>query len=351
MDFPAEPRMRRLLVHTAAHAVVDFACFYVLFARFLPHVPAAEQLTLGFLLYDILAFGLQPLIGYLCDHYRSFPAAPLGCLLTLVGTCLPQSVAWGALVLCALGNAWFHAGAGSDTLLASHGRMWQGGVFVSAGAVGVALGTLAGRAGVSAALPIALLSALLLLEWWLPTQFGGALTRYRICGGGMGLPMAFFLLLLAVAARSFAGAAAPAPWRAAGEGLLLAGLAAALGKALGGALADLCGARRTAVTALALSVPLLGLFPDSQALCLVGLVLFNIPMPVTLAAVADLLPYNPGLAFGLTTLALLVGVVPVFLLPLAGGAAAALSAALSALAAGCLLVVLRGRNQERREKA
>ena len=162
MDFPAEPRMRRLLVHTAAHAVVDFACFYVLFARFLPHVPAAEQLTLGFLLYDILAFGLQPLIGYLCDHYRSFPAAPLGCLLTLVGTCLPQSVAWGALVLCALGNAWFHAGAGSDTLLASHGRMWQGGVFVSAGAVGVALGTLAGRAGVSAALPIALLSALLL---------------------------------------------------------------------------------------------------------------------------------------------------------------------------------------------
>ena len=72
----------------------------------------------------------------------------------------------------------------------------------------------------------------------------------------------------------------------------------------------------------ALSVPLLGLFPNSQALCLVGLVLFNIPMPVTLAAVADLLPYNPGLAFGLTTLALLVGVVPVFLLPLAGGAAA-----------------------------
>ena len=240
---------------------------------------------------------------------------------------------------------------GSDTLLASHGRMWQGGVFVSAGAVGVALGTLAGRAGVGAALPIALLAALLLLEWWLPTQFGAALMRYRIFSGRTGLPMAFFLLLLAVAARSFAGAAAPAPWRAAGEGLLLAGLAAALGKALGGALADLCGARRTAVTALALSVPLLGLFPNSQALCLVGLVLFNIPMPVTLAAVADLLPYNPGLAFGLTTLALLVGVVPVFLLPLAGGAAAALSAALSALAAGCLLVVLRGRRQERREKA
>ena len=47
MDFPAEPRMRRLLVHTAAHAVVDFACFYVLLARFLQHVTEAEQLALA----------------------------------------------------------------------------------------------------------------------------------------------------------------------------------------------------------------------------------------------------------------------------------------------------------------
>ena len=97
--------------------------------------------------------------------------------------------------------------------------------------------------------------------------------------------------------------------------------------------------------ALALSVPLLALFYESPALSAIGLVLFNIPMPVTLCAVADLLPYNPGLAFGLTTLALLVGVVPVFLVPLAGASAAALAAALSALAAGCLLVVTRNRRE------
>jgi FSR family fosmidomycin resistance protein-like MFS transporter len=345
MDFPAEHHLRRLATHAGAHAAVDFACFYVLFARFSPLVQPAEQLTLGFLLYNVLAFGLQPLIGFLCDHYRSFPAAAAGCALVLVGLCLPQGAAWAALVLCAFGNAWFHVGAGSDVLLLSHGRMADNGAFVATGAVGVALGTLAGQNGVSAALPIVLLSAVLLLLWWMPTQFGGALTRYWIFSGRTGLPLAFFLLLLAVAARSFAGAVMPAPWRSTGDYLLLAAGAAALGKALGGVLADVFGARRVSVLALALSVPLLALFYESPALSAIGLVLFNIPMPVTLCAVADLLPYNPGLAFGLTTLALLVGVVPVFLVPLAGASAAALAAALSALAAGCLLVVTRNRRE------
>jgi hypothetical protein len=41
-----------------------------------------------------------------------------------------------------------------------------------------------------------------------------------------------------------------------------------------------------------------------------GLLLLNLTMPVTLAAVAKALPQHPGFAFGLTSLALLLGAIP-----------------------------------------
>lgn len=58
-----------LLLYTFSHFCVDFACFFMLFAGFRGSVaqtgamPALETVSLGFLAYNILAFGLQPLIG------------------------------------------------------------------------------------------------------------------------------------------------------------------------------------------------------------------------------------------------------------------------------------------------
>jgi len=61
------------------------------------------------------------------------------------------------------------------------------------------------------------------------------------------------------------------------------------------------------VGGLALSIPLLAFAPDLAALAILGVLLFNLTMPVTLAATANLLRGRPGLAFGLTCLALEVG--------------------------------------------
>ena len=289
------------MIHTFSHAAVDFACFYILFAR-VAQAQSGRTAAVAFLVYNLITFGLQPLFGFVIDYFRSFPAASIGCLLVLVGVCLPQSAALVGLVFAALGNAWFHVGAGSDTLLASHGRMWDSGMFVSSGALGVALGTLAGQAQCSPAIPILLVAIPLLLEWWLPTQYGGLLERYWIYSGKTSVPVTFLLLLFAIAIRSFVGAAVPLPWKVGNLDLLLAAVAAFVGKAFGGLLADLFGARRFG--------------QQSFVLSLIGIALFNIPMSITLCALADLLPLNTGLAFGLSTLALLVGMLPALLLPL-----------------------------------
>ena len=45
---------------------------------------------------------------------------------------------------------------------------------------------------------------------------------------------------------------------------------------------------------------------------ILGVLLFNMTMPVTLAAVSNILVGRAGFAFGLTALALLIGALPVF---------------------------------------
>jgi hypothetical protein len=56
-------------------------------------------------------------------------------------------------------------------------------------------------------------------------------------------------------------------------------------------------------------------FSGQPALAIAGMLTLQMTMPVTLLAVYRALPDEPGFAFGLTTLALLAGALPVFVLP------------------------------------
>jgi len=67
---------RLTAVYTLAHLCVDFGCHYAFFALFLPGLPV--EAALGALIYNALAFALQPFIGVWYDGRRSLPlgAAP-----------------------------------------------------------------------------------------------------------------------------------------------------------------------------------------------------------------------------------------------------------------------------------
>jgi FSR family fosmidomycin resistance protein-like MFS transporter len=138
------------------------------------------------------------------------------------------------------------------------------------------------------------------------------------------------------------------PWKS--DLALLAALTAAVvaGKMAGGLLADRFGWRRVAVTALVGSLPLLALGTSSPAAGIAGVLLFNMTMPVTLAAVAAVLPRgSEGFAFGLTCLALFCGSVPALLgLPLT--ATPWLPATLILPAAAALWFALGGRARRSR---
>lgn len=345
-------RRASLAVYTFSHFCVDFACFFMLFSGFRNGLSAGgaalQTISLGFLLYNILAFGLQPLIGYLCDAHRRMPAALIGCALLLSGLAL-ISLPWLSLVLCATGNACFHIGGGIDSLVHANGRMARSGIFVSSGALGVSLGILAGQGGVRPLVP-ALLVALcgVLIFVFDKSRFGERpAARFAIANALPPFSAVLALCLFSVVIRAYVGSSIPIAWKTTALLTLLPSIGACAGKAAGGYLADRFGARTTGAATLLLSVPLLCLGYGHPVPCTAGIVLFNVTMPITLCAVASGFPRNPGLSFGLTTLGLLCGSAPTFFFALPAAAAPIVTALCIAASAPCLF--LSTINQEREQ--
>lgn len=302
-----------LFAYAFSHLCVDFACFFMLFSSFRKYAASMEMLTLGFLVYNVTAFGLQPFIGYMCDIKKRIPIALTGCCIIVAGLALIQ-FPWVSLLTCAVGNACFHVGGGIDSLVHSQGRMSRSGVFVSPGAVGVALGTLAGKnGGVPIVIPVILiLISCLLLIFFAGQYLERTVVHFNITSLRIPSSLILALCFAVVAVRSYAGALIPLGWRTSTVLLLLPGVGACIGKAAGGILADRLGARNVGVVSLLVSIPLLCFGNQNAAFCTVGILLFNMTMPITLCAIAGKLPVNPGLAFGLTTLWLLWGNIPTF---------------------------------------
>ena len=429
------PRLARnkntsLLAYTLSHFCVDFGCVFAMFRIF--SGGGAEEALAGsaFLAYTVIAFGLQAPIGDFLDRHSRAPAAQCGFALIAAGLVLAGifsgnssgfasiamstvsvdtdvlvagpggaagtvpdaagggaglALAWAAVCAVALGNALFHSEGGIDSLVNAGGRLSRSGVYVCSGAMGVALGVIAGQggnapAGISVVLPIALIgvsaAAVRLFKYqgaefeaaapapYFSTDTGRRPWRGRgpghtvsaaanstsatpatansttatPAGGSLAAGPALALLFAAVVIRAYGGGLIQAPWRA--DYVLLPGIAACAGKASGGFLADALGARKTGCIPLLACIPLLCFGYANPALCAAGIFLFNTVMPVTLCAFSDRLRGHPGLAFGTASLALLVGASPQYYARPAQGASLLLLPLLCAAAAAAIFVTV-----------
>jgi FSR family fosmidomycin resistance protein-like MFS transporter len=301
-----------LAVCALAHAVTDAICAGILLSLWRHKAMSWPDAISIFGLYNLLAFGAQPLFGWLVDWSRQArTAALIGCVLVVGAALAFQDWPLPALVAAGTGNALFHLGAGSICLRLTPGRAMGPGIFVAPGDLGLFFGTYLGQSGLFVAWPFVLVLVVLglvLMRLPLPgaSAFQPVPVREWKSAGLVLVP-----LLACVAARSFVGFSVATPWKSAlWLGLALA-VAVTFGKALGGLLADWLGWGRIAVGGLLVSTPLLAFGAHSPAAAMAGFLLFNLTMPVTLAAVANLFPARPAFAFGLTCLALEVGGWPV----------------------------------------
>jgi FSR family fosmidomycin resistance protein-like MFS transporter len=295
-----------LVVYGLAHAVIDAISSGILLTLWWTEVLTYAETGALFVLYNLLAFGAQPVLGLLVDwSQRPRAAAILGCGLTASATVVFLQHPLLGVILTGLGNAIFHLGAGSICLQLTPGRALAPGIFVAPGDLGIFLGTYLGKAGVFVAWPFVLgLAGLCVAMVLIPLP---AIAYARPKPAWKWATVVVVLLLVCVGVRSLVGFSLVLPWKSVIWLALIASVSVTLGKALGGVFADRLGWGRIAVGALAVAAPLLAFGAGLPGVALAGLFLFNLTMPVTLTATANLLPGRPAFAFGLTCLALELG--------------------------------------------
>ena len=235
-----------------AHASVDAGCAFVLFRFLGADGRSAQAVDAWIREYDVMAFAGQVPFGAVIDRLRGQRTAALAGVAGVIAALAVALFAPAAAALLAgAGNALFHVGGGGYVLARSRGRATEPGLFVGPGAIGLALGLLAGRsaavppwwfaAALVFALPVVLLS--IVPERALADGTSATVQPVDIAGSSAraSLRVAAALLLVAIALRARIGDDLAAPWRGeTGVALALAGAAAA-GKMLGGALADRLG--------------------------------------------------------------------------------------------------------------
>jgi len=292
------------------HCIVDLSCVSVLFSTLYSHNYGDNAFSIYVITYNLIAFGLQAPFGYLVDKFQvPKESALIGCILVIVSILLFNIPAL-VVIFAGLGNAFFHIGGGSISLNFSPQKASAPGIFVAPGAIGLTLGILIGESESYTPLPFILLlivSGIFILLRNIPEiNYQTEKVKPQI----KNFEIVFLLLLLSVSVRSMYGLAAA--WKSNVTLLLILTLAIAGGKFLGGILADRFGWKRIAVTALVISAPLLSFFPDYPVLALTGNFLLQMTMPITLTALFNIMPGKPASAFGLTVLALILGIVPTY---------------------------------------
>lgn len=291
-----------------SHAVVDFCCAAILYAL-VGKVDIIFLLKLV-IIYNFLAFGLQSVFGFIADKTKEpLNYAIVGCLFLIAGISICKNPML-TIVLMGIGNALFHIGGGIISLEMGNGQAKLPGAFVAPGAVGLFLGSFWGLIPNIENIWLAffpLICIALMIFSDIPKE------KQKAYENKASIPVysvILLLILISVCIRSFVGLSFDFTAKDNFNLLLTLVLAIAAGKFTGGLLADKFGMFNTAVIGLLISAPLLkfGYIPQ---LAILGMFLFNLTMPVTLTALANMMPNHKGLSFGLTTLALLIGFLPV----------------------------------------
>ena len=328
------------------HFLVDglcICCMFLLAGIYGEHLGAyGDRVSMGaILLYNVLAFMSQPLTGMMADRMsaRHWLLIVSSLLLTLAVACaaviptlmtgspnqmydgLGEWLLIGVAVLLGAGNSLFHVWGGKQTVVMTGNDIRALGVFVSTGALGLAVGLVCRSWALLYGLLLAIILVAVVYVRWdgnhgnrsldiadlsanhesvLPFVPRSWLTPARVW-------MIVILLMLFVGYRSFAGEAFSKGITKSEMLILTIGFVSMLGKMAGGWIARWMGVLRSLAVVLA-AVALCVLFRgDSVIVLLVGIFLMNCTMPVTLYLANDVLPRREGLAFGLLAAALIPG--------------------------------------------
>lgn len=301
------------------HFITEVICFYVLGNL----IGNNAFLWMAPFLYDAFAFVPQSLIGYASDKFSKIKLGLIGTILLIIGL-IAFVFAWPigkytALVIICLGNASIHVNGAEVTLRSSNGKLSHSAVFVAGGSFGVITGKLLSKSffpyWILLIAAITMIPCILLAEYYRQESDDKSkqpCNKFNYNNKNISNNILIILAVTIVIIRGYMGYGIPTSWNKTIIQTILLYTSMGIGKALGGILSDLIGMRKTAIISTIGALPFL-LFGDNIMLVsLIGILLFSMTMSITLGLLVSVLKDTPGLAFGLTTIGLFLGTVPIF---------------------------------------
>ena len=300
-------------LYSYIHLITEIACFYML-----------NKITNGSLfvwlvpfLYDGLAFVPQALIGYINDKFPKIKFSLIGNSFMILAyflyfcTSIDKFV---SLILLCLGNACIHINGAEITLKCSNGMLSHSAIFVAGGSFGVILGRLLASSFVPfwaiVLLMISMIPFILLAETYNDKE--NNCKDFDYVNKSISPMVVILVTVFVVIVRGYLGYGIPTSWNKTILQSVLLYFTMGIGKALGGILSDAFGIRNVAVISTVLAIPFLCIGDNMMVVSLIGVALFSMTMSITLAILTSVLKRTPGLAFGLTTIGLFLGTVPIF---------------------------------------
>lgn len=294
------------------HFVTEIACFY-----FLAKVTNSNFIWLVPLIYDGLAFVPQSMIGYINDKYPKIIFGLVGaiflCLAFILFFCTTINIYVPLTILC-FGNAFIHINGAEVTLKSSEGKLSHSAIFVAGGSFGVISGKLLSNSFVPfwaiILLIFTVIPFILLAETY--NKKDSNCKKFNYTNNKINPMIIIVLAVFVVIVRGYMGYGIPTSWNKTVMQTIILYVTMGIGKAFGGILSDSFGIRKIAILSTILAIPFLCFGDDTMLVSLIGVMMFSMTMSITLAILVSVLKRTPGLAFGLTTIGLFLGTIPIF---------------------------------------
>ena len=303
-----------LSAYSVVHAVIDCACAMMFGYLLMSSLVSAVVFSTLIIAYNMIAFGLHTPAGMFIDKMTGARwGAASGAIAVCAGVLLLPYFPIAAVCIAGLGNAVFHVSGGTYSIAVTPGKATGPGLFIAPGAAGIFIGTFLGKLGNPPFLWIAVI------------LFAGALFCARISprftsnifaggprfSGKVYIPLGL-ALLFSILVRSLAGSAINSGWRVNVVMGIVLMVAAVAGKAFGGVIGDRFGWIQTGLVCVLVCAFLIGVLHANETAMVIAMVLVQATTGITLAAMFKLLRPYPATAFGICSLALLSGALPMF---------------------------------------
>lgn len=303
------------------HLAIELVCYTLLYIMFNNNIA-----TLVVIIYDFFAFVPQAIVGDFHNKHKRLNIGIFGVLCFLISLILINSqnqfLFYLSIFILSIGNAILHEVGAIATISVSDKHIFPSSLFVSGGVFGILISRFLVVTNISIywlLIPIAFILIVVCLtskEWCkediIYTEFDILKNQNKKLSIVSKFYEPFIVVIVVVATRSFLGSILPISWKKTIFDIVLLYFSLGIGKAVGGLFCDIVGFKFVTIISTLLCIPFILLGNFNMLLSLIGILLFSMNMSITYAMALNIFKQNPGLAFGITTIGLFIGVLPMF---------------------------------------